>query len=133
MSSGKFFEKVRRRLEAGAREYGDSSFNGSTINTIEEIEEELLDVVGWGYILWTKLNRLRGAIVDIEAPLMARTDASIIRVACGTCGLDGWGSMIDDDVLCLKCGSSAQGILCKAGESVFSDGAVVNRGGSGNY
>jgi hypothetical protein len=46
------------RMEAGEREYGDASFNRSAPETVREIQEELLDVANWAFILWCKMDKL---------------------------------------------------------------------------
>lgn len=55
----RYFEELEARLEAGAKEYGDDSFKKSTLKLIGEIQEEILDIAGWGYILWKKLEDLK--------------------------------------------------------------------------
>lgn len=64
-----YMSNLQLRIEAGAREYGDESFAKKAASTIEEIQEEVLDIAGWGYILYTRLERLR------NAALAARLDA----------------------------------------------------------
>ena len=54
------FDKVmQQRLQNGFEEYGDNSFDRDPRVTLGEIEQELLDVVGWGFILWTRLQVLK--------------------------------------------------------------------------
>lgn len=54
------FRKVLHdRLEAGERAYGDGSFSKDPTALVGEIEEELLDVCGWSFVLWVRLRRLR--------------------------------------------------------------------------
>ena len=53
-----FVTTIEGRLDVGEKEYGDTSFTSPPAETIREITEELLDVVGWSYILWCKLKRL---------------------------------------------------------------------------
>ena len=65
----KFTETLTKRLEAGEREYGDASFDSSAISNIDEIEEELLDVCGWAYIMWTKLQTMRPKLEALERTL----------------------------------------------------------------
>jgi len=55
----RFLSMVRARLEQGRREYGDRSFSRAPTELIGEIEEELLDVVGWSAVLFAKVQRLR--------------------------------------------------------------------------
>lgn len=51
-----FFRQIRERLKAGAREYGDASFQRPDAELHREIEEEILDIAGWSYVLWVKLR-----------------------------------------------------------------------------
>ena len=63
------FELVMsRRLSQGHTEYGDQSFDRSVTDLMGEIEEELLDVVGWGYIMWCRLQELKGRLPDDPPP-----------------------------------------------------------------
>ncbi len=57
-----FVACIELRLDTGAREYGDDSFTSPPLDTVQEIQEELLDVVGWSYILWCKLHKLQAAL-----------------------------------------------------------------------
>lgn len=110
MSREKFFRKINARLTEGQKLYGETGFAGPALDTVAEIEEELLDIAGWGYILWVKLGRLRSALADLEAPLLAKTNPGIIRVSCGNCGRDGWGCRVDDQVTCLSCDKPVDGV-----------------------
>ena len=53
-----FWLRLRERLEAGARSYGDGSYRRELAELAGEIEQELLDVCGWAFILWCRLRRL---------------------------------------------------------------------------
>jgi hypothetical protein len=53
-----FWLRLRERLEAGARSYGDGSYRREPAELAGEIEQELLDVCGWAFILWCRLRRL---------------------------------------------------------------------------
>jgi hypothetical protein len=55
----RFLYMVRARLDAGRVEYGDRSFSRDPDALLKEIEEELLDVVGWASILFARLQRIR--------------------------------------------------------------------------
>lgn len=57
-----FAAAVRSRLEAGARAYGDASFARSPAELVGEIEQELLDVCGWAFVLHERLQRLRAKL-----------------------------------------------------------------------
>jgi hypothetical protein len=61
-----YASRVLLRLEEGARTYGDKSFEHSSSRLVNEIEQELLDVLGWGYVLWTRMRKLRGELVSLE-------------------------------------------------------------------
>lgn len=62
-----FQAELTRRMEAGAREYGDASFHKTAPRTLTEIQEELLDVCGWGFILYVRLERLRAELEKVDA------------------------------------------------------------------
>lgn len=54
-----FVSEVEKRLEKGAIEYGDESFDRPIEDLIGEIEQECLDLAGWGFVLWVRLRRVR--------------------------------------------------------------------------
>jgi len=54
-----FVATIQERLEVGAREYGDSTFDMNGKELVGEIAEELLDICGWSFFLWLKLRRIR--------------------------------------------------------------------------
>ncbi len=53
-----FAIRLRQRLEAGAKQYGDVSFRRDLGELTGEIEQGLLDVCGWAFVLWCRLRRL---------------------------------------------------------------------------
>ncbi len=57
-----FAQKVRTRLQAGRQAYGDKSFDRPPGELITEIEEELLDVCAWSFILFERIERLRSRL-----------------------------------------------------------------------
>ena len=57
----RFIERIRSRLDAGTRGYGDTSF------TRPAAEQELEDVTGCPLLEWTRLERLRGDVERLEA------------------------------------------------------------------
>jgi len=67
-----FWLRLRKRLEAGAREYGEISFRREPSELIGEIEEELLDVCGWAFILWCRLRRLQAVLRPESGPNSSR-------------------------------------------------------------
>ena len=58
---GEFHRVVRERLEAGRREYGDASFSKAPAELLEELSQEALDLAGWGYVLWCRIEAAKGA------------------------------------------------------------------------
>jgi len=56
-----FMLAIEKRLDAGAREYGDKSFSRDPAALLSEIEEELMDVAGWSYVLHRRVVTLRDA------------------------------------------------------------------------
>jgi hypothetical protein len=63
---------VARRLEAGAREYGDASLSKPHGELLQEVYEEFLDVIGWSLILLARMRtepttvperELRGVVI----------------------------------------------------------------------
>jgi hypothetical protein len=58
----RFTAQVRARLETGRREYGDESFNKDPRELLDELGQEAMDLAGWGYILWHRVNALRERI-----------------------------------------------------------------------
>jgi hypothetical protein len=56
---GTFAAAVESRLQQGAQTYGDRSFTRPPHVLAGEIEQELLDVCAWSFILWCRLRGLR--------------------------------------------------------------------------
>ena len=56
---GGFVSAVRSRLEAGRRAYGDRSFSAPPVRLLEELQAEALDLAGWGFVLWVRLEAMR--------------------------------------------------------------------------
>lgn len=61
----KFIARVEARLEAGAKEYGDGSLRAAPAKLAGEIEEELLDVMGWGFLLWLRMRGLSKKVSEL--------------------------------------------------------------------
>jgi len=57
-----YSSRVLSRLHAGRTQYGDASFTRDPSELAGEIESELLDLMGWGFILWTRLRELHPAL-----------------------------------------------------------------------
>jgi hypothetical protein len=63
-----FVSCVAKRLEAGRREYGDHSFSRDPRELVSELQNEALDLAGWGFILWCRLQRMREALDALPTP-----------------------------------------------------------------
>jgi hypothetical protein len=61
-----FFKRLFARLEAGAREYGNKSYSRDPVELMDEIQQELLDVCGWGCIQFERLEKMKEALSSIE-------------------------------------------------------------------
>jgi hypothetical protein len=57
-----FAARVEARLELGRSVYGDRSFSADPQALLTEIETELLDLAGWGFVLWSRLQTIRAAL-----------------------------------------------------------------------
>jgi len=60
--------EVSRRLRSGQREYHDESFSADPRRLLQELQQELLDVSGWGFILWQRLERVRQCLEGAKLP-----------------------------------------------------------------
>ena len=54
-----FIDKILSRLKVGAQSYGDISFSYSPSLLGKNIEEEILDICGWSFVLWVRLQQLK--------------------------------------------------------------------------
>ena len=52
-----FLGLIKQRLEHGAREYGDESFKKQGVELVGMIEEEVLDIVGWAFVMWVAVRQ----------------------------------------------------------------------------
>ena len=58
-----FTRAVASRLDKGPCDYGRRSFDQPPAAFVGEVEEEILDTAAWSSILWTRVRRLREALV----------------------------------------------------------------------
>ena len=54
-----FAEAVHKRLLKGKEHYGNCGFERSLRELVAEIDEEVLDVCGWAFLLWYRIAALR--------------------------------------------------------------------------
>lgn len=57
-----FLAQLQERLEIGAREY-PAAEKTPTGRIIEEWQQEALDIAGWGYVLWQRIEKLKENIL----------------------------------------------------------------------
>ena len=50
---------IEARLRRGAIEYGDASFMRPPDELLDELIQEVMDISGWAFILWTRLERMK--------------------------------------------------------------------------
>jgi hypothetical protein len=62
-----FTSAVAGRLDRGRRDYGDSSFTRPAVEILDELSQELLDLAGWSFILWSRLQRLERSLRPVPA------------------------------------------------------------------
>jgi hypothetical protein len=55
----RFTARVTERLVEGERVFGNVSLTRPAASLLDEIQQELEDVAGWGALLWVRLERLR--------------------------------------------------------------------------
>ena len=58
---GRFQAEWLRRLAEGAKTYGDASYERTADDLLDEIQQECIDLAGWGYVLWLKCERIKGS------------------------------------------------------------------------
>lgn len=59
---GAFSAAIASRLAQGAQAYGDRSFSRDLGSLLGEIEQEILDIAGWSYILWVRIHTIRAQV-----------------------------------------------------------------------
>jgi hypothetical protein len=62
-----FAESVRARLEAGRAVCGDRSFARPPAELVGELQQEALDLAGWGFVLWCRLEAMRSVTPTIAS------------------------------------------------------------------
>ena len=65
----RFVEEIRKRLWVGADSYGDGSFSKDPVELLNEIENELLDVAGWGFITFCRIRELKKKLEAVKNTL----------------------------------------------------------------
>jgi hypothetical protein len=57
-----FVEAVAERLAKGEQQYGNASFDRPIPELLDELQQEALDLAGWGFILWARLQTLQSKV-----------------------------------------------------------------------
>jgi len=60
-----FSERVKQRLDQGAESYGNTNFEMSCGDLLSEIEQEALDLMGWTFLFWVRLQKMREALASV--------------------------------------------------------------------
>ena len=61
-----FIKEAEARMKDGAKEYGNQSFTRDPQLLLGEIEEELMDVANWSFILYCRLQKMRQALAGVD-------------------------------------------------------------------
>lgn len=62
----RFAAKVHARLVQGERVFDNRSLDKPHLDLIEEIQQELEDIAGWGVLLWIRLERIKTLAKQLE-------------------------------------------------------------------
>lgn len=76
-----FVAAASSRLEAGREAYGDRSFSRPPEELAREVEEELLDVAAWSFILWTRIRAIRAATRSETSTTSTRSEMEVFPEA----------------------------------------------------
>ncbi len=60
-----FASELQARLRKGADEYENKSFSKDPLTLVQEIQEELLDVANWSFILYKRMRIIEKALRDV--------------------------------------------------------------------
>lgn len=110
-----FLAGLDERLEKGAREHGGQSFLRPVASLVDELRQELLDEVGWAYVLWCAASRkawgpmaenvLRQRFRDDLRHRLSRNDRGAPQQLPGSSAA---AAMCDLEILCLDVFEHAQ-------------------------
>lgn len=62
----RFAAKVHARLVQGERVFDNKSLDKANIDLVDEIQQELEDIAGWGVLLWIRLERIKTLAKQLE-------------------------------------------------------------------
>ena len=58
-----FVKALYFKMQEGYKVHTDKSFSKPPENLLAEIQEECLDICGWGLVLWIRLEELRNKLI----------------------------------------------------------------------
>jgi hypothetical protein len=61
-----YCERIKARLDVGATLYGDKSLSRSPKELLKEIQEEIEDIAGWGFMLHCRVKKLIEALERVD-------------------------------------------------------------------
>lgn len=111
MSVDDWLRAIDARLDTGARQYGDRSFVRPAAVTLQEIDQELVDLPGWIYVLWCQAARKTDYVRD-QTSLRAIWRQNLAhRIACNdrrkpsdiVASIDPHGQMAEIEVVAMDC------------------------------
>jgi hypothetical protein len=64
-----FVNRLDAKMKKGFEEYGDGSFSRPPMELIGELQQEAIDLAGWGMILWCRLEDLKPKCEELNEKL----------------------------------------------------------------
>lgn len=61
-----YFKRVSNRLTKAEKIHGDAARDFSLTRLVDEVEEELLDVLGWGFFAWLRLQQMKERMNEVN-------------------------------------------------------------------
>lgn len=78
ISFAQFADQVQRRLDRGRQRFRNRNFGRKPQRLLSEVEEELLDVMGWGFLAWSRLQAVRDRLAAFDEHEAGLIGAGII-------------------------------------------------------
>lgn len=63
----RYLATLRARHEQGRKEYGDRSMDKPRAELLGEMQQEAVDIAGWGFFLWAQMERMKGEPSERDA------------------------------------------------------------------
>jgi hypothetical protein len=76
-----FTAAVRKRLEVGRDAYADASFSAEPAVLVRELQLEALDLAGWGFILFRRLESMQAALSTLAPSAPVAKSATMAPTA----------------------------------------------------